>query len=302
MIDEFEQLMCFAAVCDNGSMTAASKVLGKSKAHVSRQISALEKRLDARLLHRSTRSLQLSKQGTKLRDEILPIYHSTLLVNRNAESLEEALTGRFTITAPVSISSFLLAPEIPALQAQFPKIEFELIPSNENYRLVQQGVDLAIRTGSVKDDNLVAKQIGSARDVFFAPGGVDLCESRLSELADLENERILLHPYLMNDGCIELWESGRSRLYEPALITKIHEFPLILDLVSRGHGIGLAPDYCLENAPQDMSIQPVLTHLQGKSWPVLLVYPFQIAQPQKLTAVSRFLEERIGQRLLKQVV
>ena len=136
MLTELEQTICFAAVCDTGSMTAAAKALNRSKAHVSRQVSALEQDIGLKLLHRTTRKLTLTDAGLSFKEEALQLYRNAQLVKQKSHSLNQQLAGKFVITAPVSISTFVLAPIIPELQQTFPDIEFEILPTNQNLNLI----------------------------------------------------------------------------------------------------------------------------------------------------------------------
>jgi len=297
MLKETEQLMCFAAVCDNGSLTAASQVLGRSKAHISRQIAALEKRLDTTLMYRTTRKITLTEAGQKLQKEALRLYRDSLLINHKATVLDDAVSGRFVITAPVSLATFVLIPEIPNLQKQFPDVTFEVLATNDNLKLIPQGVDLAIRTGHIVDETLIAHQLGSAQDIFYADRKTAARLGHTQDLNILQQHRLLLNPETSRDDVLHLNRNNTLVEFRPQHFTKISEPPMLLNLAERGFGIACAPSYCQHESHIRKVLSPVFTEWACAAWPILLAYPFQVPIPGKLKQIAQALRESLGAKL-----
>ncbi len=291
MLDELEEMICFAAVCEAGSMTAAAKALHRSKAHISRKVTDLEVRIKTRLLHRTTRKISITDAGLQLRDEALQLYRNSQRLNHRAASLDTSLSGKFVITAPVSIATYLLAPQMPALQESFPDVEFELKPTNENLALIKEGVDLAIRTGSVQDDSLIAHQIGMGRDILFQS---IKSHPPVIEMSDLLQRRLLINPYSLTENTLRLYKGEESLELQPAHITKAGEYPLLVELVKEGNDIGLAPDYCIQKLVDEGLIEPLLPDWRGREWPILITYPYLSPLPLKLSKISAFLRQRFA--------
>ena len=297
MLKETEQLMCFAAVCDNGSLTAASQILNRSKAHISRQISALEKRIGATLMYRTTRKITLTEAGQKLKQEALRLYRDSLLIHHKSAALDDEISGRFVITAPVSLATFVLIPEIPALQAQFPDVTFEVMATNDSLKLIPEGVDLAIRTGHVVDDTLIAHQLGTAKDIFYADKKLAAKLKDTQDLAILQQHKLLLNPYSFRGDVLHLSRHDSIVEFRPENLIKISEPPMLLNLAERGFGIACAPDYCLEEIREKNILAPVFTEWACFSWPILLAYPFQSPLPNKLKRIAQALRSSLSQRL-----
>jgi len=300
MLDDLEEIICFATVCDEGSITAAGQALGRSKAHVSRKISSLEQRIGTRLLHRTTRKLTPTDVGLKFKEEALQLYRNSQLVNHRAYTLSDELSGTFVITAPVSIATYLLAPIIPELQKKFPDISFEIHPTNENLDLLAEGIDLAIRSGSVVNESLIAHQIGIAQDVFFAPEQVLGQVKTEGKITDLLHQHLLLNPYSMQGDSIVLSTQSDNIELRPKQVTRISEYPLLLDLVGRGMGIGFAPNYCISELKKKPGVNHILKQWKGREWPILIIYPFQSPVPVKLTKISQYLRQKLGSLLRDQ--
>jgi len=294
MLDKIEQMICFAAVCEAGTMTAASKILGCSKGHVSRTITALEKRIKTKLFHRSTRKLVLTDSGLSLKHEAVQLYRNALLTEKKSTHLQQQVSGQFVITAPVTLATYLLAPVIPVLQKTFPEIDFEIIATNESLNLINEGIDLAIRTGTVVDEQLIAHQIGVAKDVFYAHS--DLCtqENQLQSLDDLHRHKVLLNPHSMSGELVRLYNGKLSRDWQPTQKTNISLYSLLLDLVDSEKGVGFAPNYCLAKLKDSQQVKHILSAWYGKEWPVFIVYPFHSPIPEKLMRISQFLKHELS--------
>ncbi|MEH6402926.1 MAG: LysR family transcriptional regulator [Sneathiella sp.] len=294
MLTSLEEIFCFAAVCENGSITAASKTLGRSKAHVSRKIKDLEHRIGTKLLHRTTRTITLTTEGSYLKDEALKLYRNGNLLCHKAMSLDSDLSGRFVITAPVSIATYLLAPLMVSLQNTFPDVAFELRPSNETLDLITAGVDLAIRTGAVADESLIAHQIGVGRDILFRSTRSNPNASPLLDVTDLIQTPLFINPYSLYKEDLRLHNAGDVIELQPVHMTTVGEYPLLMELVQRGTGIGLAPDYCLNGSDE---LEAVLPNWHGREWPILITYPFLAPLPIKVSKISAFLRQKLGDKL-----
>ncbi len=300
MIESLEQTICFAAVCEAGTMTAASEILGCSKGHVSRTITALEKRIRVKLFHRSTRKMTLTDAGLAFEQQAMQLYRRAQLVEKSSRALTQQLSGQFVITAPVSLATYLLAPVIPELQQAFPEVEFEIIPTNKSLNLINEGIDLAIRTGHVVDEDLIAHQIGVAQDVFYAHESLWEESDEPQSLEDLSRHKILLNHHSMHGDVVRLSNGDLITDWQPQNKTVISLYTLLLDLVERGAGVGFAPNYCLPLITQDRQIKHILPAWHGKEWPVFLVYPFHLPTPHKLAKISAFLKAKLKSNFLTQ--
>ena len=296
MLIFYEELICFAAICESGSITAASRELGCSKAHVSRKLTDLEGRLGAKLMHRTTRRITFTRAGEGLRGQALQQYLALKGLARQAEAADEGLSGRFVITASLSLCTYLLAPEMPDLQAAFPEIRFDLRPSNESLDLVSEGIDLAIRTGSVVDDSLIAHPLGNAREIFLTmeDDGPERAKEP-SDIGDLDSRPLYINPYSLTDGKLRVGNGRQVVEFDPAQASLISDFSLLVDLARRNRGIALAPDYSL--AMLGPNARRCLGGWQGREWPVLMAYPFIAPPPVKLSAVAAYLRPRLSARL-----
>lgn len=298
MLDEFEEMMCFAAVVEAGGITAAARAIARSKAHVSRKLSELEARIGTKLMHRSTRRLILTDTGERLKAEALQLYKAGQLLAVRATGLDDRLRGRFVITASYSVMSFLVAPHVRELQDTFPEVNFRFLPSNVPLDLVAEGIDMGIRTGSVVDQRLIGREVGVQLDQFFYCPKTYRLEPPVKDVSDLLAHRLLINTLSLSGDSIKLTNGLKTVGLKPGMMTTASEQPFLVTLALQGCGIGLASDYRIEELRQGGLAEPLLPDWWVKRWPVFIVYPFLSPLPTKLVKISAFFRDKLTARLV----
>lgn len=161
-------LALFARVVQAGSFSGAARALGMPKATVSRSIARLEAEIGARLLHRTTRRIELTSLGRAyLEDVSLGLAHFEAASER-AAAAQKAPGGTLRITAPVYFGVRYLIDWIAEFCARFPDVSIELHVSDEPVDLVEHRIDIAIRTGRLSSSSLIARKLGPAKRIVVA--------------------------------------------------------------------------------------------------------------------------------------
>ncbi|MEB3862643.1 LysR family transcriptional regulator [Acinetobacter sp. IK31] len=159
-INRSGELAIFIRVVELGSFSAVARACDMTPSAVSKLIARLEKRLGIRLLNRSTRQFQLTSEGCQF-------YEQGLQILSELDELEQSVTanhtpqGRIRIHTSLSYWTHFLLPCISLFNQRYPQIEIEAHLSDEVINLVEQRIDVAIRTGPLKNSNLVARSLGS---------------------------------------------------------------------------------------------------------------------------------------------
>lgn len=143
----FSQLRCFVAVVDAGSLAEAGRQLGMSTASVSKSIARLEQAAGAKLLHRSTHALSLTEDGERLLEPAREAVRAAGAFRQSAGA--RAPSGWVRISAPVALMRDVLTPVLADFMRRHPEIRLDLRASNEIVDLARDGIDLAIRSGSL---------------------------------------------------------------------------------------------------------------------------------------------------------
>ncbi|OPZ04817.1 MAG: HTH-type transcriptional regulator DmlR [Alphaproteobacteria bacterium ADurb.BinA305] len=160
-------LLVFARVVAEGSLTAAADKLGLPKSTVSRRLSRLEEQLGERLLLRTTRRLNITEFGAALLDHARQLESEVEAVAALAESRQARPSGRLRVSMPSDFANLLLTDMLAAFAALHPAVTLELDLSPRRVDLLGENFDLAIRLGDLPDDALLA-----ARRLAVFPWGL----------------------------------------------------------------------------------------------------------------------------------
>ncbi|WP_342240957.1 LysR family transcriptional regulator [Inquilinus sp. OTU3971] len=173
---DLNDIQVFARVIEAGSFTAAARLLGMPKTTVSRRIAALEREVGVRLLQRTTRSLSLTDAGRLYYEQSS---QALRLIDEANLRLAEARTepsGTIRISAPVGFGGHFLTATVFDFLSAHPKTRVELRLTDDRLNLVEDGIDLAFRTGVLPDSTLIARRLGSTHRILCAsPDYLERC-------------------------------------------------------------------------------------------------------------------------------
>jgi DNA-binding transcriptional LysR family regulator len=168
-MDRLDELSIFVAIVEAGSLVSAARRLRRSPPAVTRALSSLEDRIGLRLVDRTTRRLAPTEAGSALAERartLLADYDAVLVGASKAP-----VRGVLRITAPVQFGRRHVAPIVSAFLNEYPEVRVELSLNDRNLDLIEEGLDIAVRIGSLADSSLVARQVGSVRRVVVASPG-----------------------------------------------------------------------------------------------------------------------------------
>lgn len=167
-MDRFETLSAFVAVHDQRGFAAAARALDTSPPAMTRAVAALERRLGVTLFHRSTRAVSLTDEGAAFLDRARRI----LADLREAEQIvmggRSVPRGQLYVTAPVMFGRLHVLPVISALLARHQGLGARMMLLDRNVRIVEEGIDVAVRIGPLADSALRVVAIGSVRQTIVA--------------------------------------------------------------------------------------------------------------------------------------
>jgi DNA-binding transcriptional LysR family regulator len=165
---DLNSLVVFAKVVEAASFSEAARRLKMPTSTVSRRVAELEDELGVRLLERTTRSLRLTAVGSEVFEYAQRGAALGEAVGNIASHHLTKLSGVLRLSAPPSISDSLLAPIVEAFQAKHPEVRVQILVTERMVDLVEEGVDLVLRVGALKDSTLVARRILSYRHQLVA--------------------------------------------------------------------------------------------------------------------------------------
>lgn len=167
-MDIFRAMQAFVAAVQTGSMTAAAAQLGVSPAMVGQHVAALEERLGTRLLNRTTRRQHLTDFGASYFEQCRDILDRVALAEREAETLHAAPRGNLRITTPTTFGAEALMPALKRYREAAPDVTLDVVLTDRNVDLVEEGFDVAFRIGTLPDSRLIARPLMPYRMMICA--------------------------------------------------------------------------------------------------------------------------------------
>lgn len=288
-------LRLFAAIADQGGITAAAQRLGKTKSMVSRELALLETKLGTRLVQRTTRHISLTDTG-----ELLAIYARRVVEEMdNAEAAIDAARetprGVLKVSAPFSIIRFLLAPRLPEFHARYPEIRMALDASTRVIDLVEEGVDAAIRIGRLPESSLVARKLAEVPQILVAAPGYLARQGVPKRLSDLASHTLIdLRPDFAPDTWSLETSDGQRETVTLTPTFVLHDPGILIDLAMQGLGIGVAPRFYVSEAIRRGALVHVLPAYRRAMVPIHAVYPSRRMLAPKVRVFVDFAAEVIG--------
>ena len=170
-MDRVDAMQAFVAVADLQGFAPAARKLGVSPSGVTRLIAALEDRLGARLLQRTTRQVALTDIGARYLERVRRILADVEEAEGSAQAERTRPNGRLVVSGPIGFGRLHVSPVMSAYLKRYPEVSGELRLSDRMINLVEDGVDLAVRIGHLADSSLVARRVGEMRRIVVASSG-----------------------------------------------------------------------------------------------------------------------------------
>ncbi|MFB8343914.1 LysR substrate-binding domain-containing protein [Brucella cytisi] len=206
-MDRIAALQFFVRVVESGSFSQAARELGVGQPAVSKQVATLERRLGAPLLHRTSRGLRATPAGADLYESAIRILGDLDDAESRVANGHERPTGSVRVATPPILAGMTIVPRLTEFFDHFPGVTVEFLASERYADLVQEGLDLAIRIGDLKNSRMVARRIGSMQiatvtsPMYLARHGIPLKPS------DLDTHHLLANRHL---GAIGDWRFKNS--------------------------------------------------------------------------------------------
>lgn len=294
IMDKFAAMEVFVAVVEAGSFARASERLGVSTTTASRLVSALEAHLDARLLHRTTRRLNLTDAGR------VYYQHCTSLLSDLAEA-EAAVSadnriasGLLRVSAPVSFGTRHLAAVLPQFRQQQPNVSLELSLNDRVVDLVEEGHDLAIRISGQLANSLVARPLAPIRLVVCAAPTYLERHGRPETPDDLSRHQCLLYSY---SDPIDQWSflgPGGPRQVSVNGFLTANNGDVLRTAALAGEGIVRQPSFIVGEDLLSGRLVPLLEPYAAPSQMAYAVYPSRRHLAARVRAFIDFLVDAWG--------
>ena len=292
---QFEDMAMFIKVVDSGSITNAADQLNIAKSAVSRRLKELETRLNTQLISRTTRNSTLTEAGQKYYQEACSILSEVDLLNEQISGLSSQLEGKMRLTAPLSFGLMHLDEIIHNFAQQHPQLSFEIDFSDRHIDLVEEGYELAIRIGELKDSSYQAKRLTVIRRVLCASPEY-LKQAGVPDSVEALKQHAFLQYGLTNkQGELEVIDpAGKRHRVETTSRFKANNGNFLLDMAIKGHGIAFTPTFIAYQSLAKGELVPIMEDHQFPTLNAYAVYPKNRFLSQRCRLLIDYIIEQIG--------
>ena len=288
------ELEIFVTVVDTRSFTAAAEELGVSKSHVSKQVSALEDRLGAQLLHRTTRSLSLTDAGHAFYERGALVLEQLEEAERAVMQLQTKPRGRLKVSVPMTFGVRYISPIVAEFLEQYPEIKVELDLSDRKVDLVDEGFDLAIRIGELQDSSLMVRKLAPATRYCCASPAYLEKHGTPEQPAELAEHECLEYAY----GRLNTWqfvnEQGEEQFVQVDGRLRANNGEVLVDSCVAGLGVALVPDFMLGDHLQAGRLVRILDQWMEWRAGVFALYPHNRHLSAKVRHFVDFLVDKFS--------
>jgi DNA-binding transcriptional LysR family regulator len=253
----------------------------------------LETGLGVRLLHRSTRRIHLTDAGTQYLERCRRILADLDEANASVSDLGRSLAGPITLTAPILFGHQHVAPVVTEFLASHREVSVNLILTDRNVNIVEEGIDLAIRIGNLDDSAMVARPLGRVRRVACASPAYLKRRGTPKAPKDLANHTCLLFSGLSPTPYWEFREAGQPRQIRVQGTFSSNHGASVIEAARGGLGVIVALSYQVQELVAAGELRVVLQRFEPVPVPVNAVLPSGRLQPARVRALADLLHARI---------
>ena len=267
-MDRFALMSSFVRAVEKGSFSAVARELGTTQPNISRHIASLEQHLGTRLLHRSTRKLTPTPEGERYYADTRRLLDAIAEAESNVRG-QEVPSGVLRVACPTLLGRTYLLPRVKTFLSRYPQVELDLQIGDRFIDLIEEGVDVAIRIGALKDSTLKARRVGTGERVCVATPNYITRHGKPKVPTDLKKHDCILYTLLSSGNVwsfknLDVAVHGRFRVNTPDGIRTA-----TLD----GLGIAYSPVWLFEDALLDGRLQLLLEEFPGPPTPIHVIYP-----------------------------
>ena len=271
-MDRLAGIRLFVAIAEAGSLSEAGRSLGIPLSTVSRQLSALEENLGARLITRSTRHMALTEQGRHYLEACRRIIEDLEAAEARLSGEQSEPQGEIAITAPVVFGRLYVLPVVAEFLSVNPRIDARLLLLDRPVDLIEEGLDVAVRIGSLADSSLIAIRVGSLRHVVCA--SPDYLASRG---APKEPEHLASHDCITFSALAagDRWAFGKGKKQKRVRVRSrlvVNTAEAAVDAAIAGLGVTRVLSYQAAHAIVDGSLRSILEDSDPGEIPVSVLH------------------------------
>ena len=300
ILDRIDLFRIFARVVECASFTRAADTLGLPRSSVSSAVSALEQRVGARLLHRTTRKVSPTHDGAAFYERCLRVVADveeaeTLFLHTAAEP-----SGRLRVDVPGRIGRLIIAPALPAFLDRYPQIDIDLGVTDRAINLIEDSADCVVRVGPLGDSGLIARPLGNLTLINVASARY-LARHGTPQTPDDLGAHWAVNYASPSTGRIEEWEwreQGAARSIAMRGRVTVNSAEAYIACCIAGLGLIQIPAYDVKRHLDAGELVEVMPQHRAMPMPMTLLYPHRQHLSRRLQVFADWLTALLKEKLL----
>jgi len=295
VMDTIDGMKTVVAVFETGSFTAASARMGLSKALVSKYVAEVEASLGVRLFNRSTRRLAITEAGRAYYQQALPLLDELASLADNMTGDQRSAKGLLRVSVPVAFGEMSLTPLVPKFLAQNPGLSLDLQLTDHMVDMLEEGIDVVIRIGSVDDSNLVVRKLNTFPLILCAsPSYLKQHGTPQSAQGLLEHNCIVDSNFRVGKQWPMRAVDGKTEMVNIHSNVAVNSPRAVKELAISGAGIGMIPKFIALDALDQGLLTEILPDQTVLEFGMYALYPHRRYLAKKVRCFIDFLVENFA--------
>lgn len=290
-MDTIDTMRAFMAVAHEGSFTAAGRRLGLSTKLVSKYVAQLEAKLSTQLFNRTTRSVSLTDVGIAYLERCRPIVEQIDELEDLVQERQSALAGPIRITAPTGFGSINLTQALASFLRAHPKVDIDLKLSDSRVALVEEGFDLAIRIGVLRDSTLIARKLSDMPLIVCASPDYLAERGRPGDPMALATHNCLIDENPADATAWRFRAGTRDIVVKVAGMFHANAPAAIANMAIAGLGIARCPHYVIARSLEEGTLEHLFQDYETENFGLYALYPPNRHLTTRVRALIDFLAQ-----------
>jgi len=302
-MNRIEAMQIYVSVAELASFTQTANTMGLPKASISTAVQQLESELGTRLLHRTTRRVQMTQDGQVFYERCKDLLADFEELQNLFRSSETALQGRLRVDMPSGVAKDVVLPRLPEFLQAHPAMNIELSSTDRRVDLIREGFDCVLRVGALGDSNLIARPLGYYRMINCASPGY-VTQFGLPQHPDELAGHRLIH-YVMTLGARDSGfeyqdadDAGTVKTVAMNGALTVNNSDAYYGACLAGLGIIQVPEAGVRAALDSGQLVELLPNYRAAPMPVSLVYANRRHQPRRVQVFMNWLDAIMKPRLI----
>ncbi|NRB38287.1 MAG: LysR family transcriptional regulator [Pseudomonadales bacterium] len=290
-MDKQRALTLFLAVVEQGSYAKASVQAETSPSTISKAIARLERDLSVQLFQRNTRRLRLTDAGEQYAVTVRRLLEDLSLCEFQLRKSNDEPAGCLKLNLPVSYGRLYILPLLGKFQDQHPKIELQISFNDRYVDIIEQGIDVCIRSGNVSDSRLVVRQLSCMDFLLCASPSLIKQQGKPTAVEHFTDFPWVRFRFAQSGLLMPIIMPAKQSLLEmdPGQQFVVDDGEAMLALCEQGLGIAQMPHFIARKSLLEGTIKPLFPALTHPDFGVYLMYPKRDYLPQRVRCFVDFI-------------